>query len=119
VEWVRVCGGKSAEVHGPRRCGFWSDLGNFLLNVGWNMMTGGVSQMLGGVQIGGGSIGGTLGGCGGPLGNCGTLGSGPWSEGTGLGNVRDPGGFHFSASPTNTLKGPAEQQPLLSCLTRY
>ena len=35
----------------------------------------------------------SLTGCGGPLGSCGTLGSDPWSEGTGLGDVRDPERF--------------------------
>ncbi len=36
---------------------------------------------------------GGLTGCGGAFGNCGSLGSGPWSEQTGLGNVQDPGRF--------------------------
>jgi len=43
-------------------------------------------------------------GCGGPLGNCGSLGSGPWSEQSGLGDVQDPGRFIFDA--TNGATGP-------------
>jgi hypothetical protein len=48
---------------------------------------------------------GGLGSCGGPLGQCGTLGAGPWSEITGLGNVRDPGRFIFTAQPGQYVNG--------------
>ena len=44
---------------------------------------------------------------GGPLGNCGSLGSGPWSENTDLGTVKDPGRFIFSLEAEVELESPS------------
>jgi RHS repeat-associated protein len=44
-------------------------------------------------------------GCGGPLGNCGSLGGGPWSENSGLGDVQDPGRFISNAQPGQYVNG--------------
>ena len=38
------------------------------------------------------------------MGNCGALGSGPWSEVSGLGNVLDPGRFIFDVKPTQQMQ---------------
>jgi RHS repeat-associated protein len=55
---------------------------------------------------------GTLGGCGGPLGTCGTLGSDPWSELSGLGDVQDPGRFIFDAQQQSSRSAYSTLFPL-------
>ena len=75
----------------PSGLGFWSDLGNFFLNLGLNFITGGGWTV--------GNILANIGSCGGPLGNCTTLNSEPWSENAGLTNVQDPGRFVMNYSP--------------------
>ena len=98
-------GNNPTSVSDPDGLGFWSSFGNFFLNLGLDFLTGGLNAILGGVHIG--ASAGSIGGCGGPLGNCGTLGSGPWSEGNGLGDVQDPGRFIMdaTAAPSGGLFG--------------
>ena len=82
----------------PSGLGFWSDLGNFFLNLGLNFITGGGWTV--------GNILANIGSCGGPLGNCTTLNSEPWSENAGLTNVQDPGRFVMDFSSITSLDDP-------------